>query len=147
MIYFAVWTSEPSCYERVLLATFHGHVHPHRHPTPFGNMLFLLIFGLRAEEVFKIHEYLIIYFPSGPVGNLLTLLFGPFALPSVGASGAIFGMLGACTIYVRYAFGQSIVGALMYSLFWLMMSAGHEADNLFTWAVWLWTFDRICFGF
>lgn len=95
-----------------------------------GNMLFLLIFGLRAEEMFKIHEYLLIYFLSGLAGNLLTLLFGPFAPPSVGASGAIFGMLGACTIYVRRAFGQSIVGALLYSLFWLMMSAGPEVNNL-----------------
>lgn len=41
-----------------------------------GNMLFLLMFGLRAEGLFSVEEYLIIYFLSGLAGNLLTLLFG-----------------------------------------------------------------------
>jgi rhomboid protease GluP len=95
-----------------------------------GNMIFLLIFGLRAEEIFNIHEYLLIYFLSGLAGNLLTLLFGPLAPPSVGASGAIFGMFGACTIYVRRAFGQSIIGALMYSIFWLMINIRPGVNNL-----------------
>ncbi|MGQ9624580.1 MAG: rhomboid family intramembrane serine protease [Candidatus Bathycorpusculaceae bacterium] len=95
-----------------------------------GNMFFLLIFGLRAEEMFNIQEYLLIYFLSGLAGNLLTLLFGPFAPPSAGASGAIFGMFGACTIYVRRAFGQSIVGALLYSLFWLMINVRPGVNNL-----------------
>ena len=95
-----------------------------------GNMLFLLIFGLRAEEMFSIQEYLLIYLLSGLAGNLLTLLFGPLAPPSAGASGAIFGLFGACTIYLRRTVGQSIIGALLYSLFWLMISAGPEVNNL-----------------
>src|SRR3989304_7138951 len=53
-----------------------------------GNMFFLLIFGLRAEELFNTKEYLAIYLLSGLVGNLLTLLLGPEMI-SVGASGAI----------------------------------------------------------
>ena len=57
----------------------------------FGNMLFLLIFGLRAEDMFDIKEYLMIYFVSGLSGGLLTLAFWPNVL-SVGASGAIFGV-------------------------------------------------------
>jgi rhomboid protease GluP len=92
-------------------------------------MLFLLIFGLRAEEMFNIEEYLLIYFLSGLAGNLLTLLFGPFAPPSSGTSCAIFGLFGACTIYVRRAIGQSIIGALLFSLFWLMIS-GPGGNNL-----------------
>jgi rhomboid protease GluP len=96
----------------------------------FGNMFFLLIFGLRAEELFSIQEYLLVYFSSGLAGNLLTLLFGPYVPPSAGASGAIFGMFGACTIYVRRAIGQSIIGALMYSFFLLMMSSGQYVNNL-----------------
>src|SRR3989304_7908038 len=52
----------------------------------FGNMFFLLIFGLRAEELFKVKEYLLIYFLSGLAGNALSLLFGLNAPPSVGAS-------------------------------------------------------------
>jgi rhomboid protease GluP len=87
-----------------------------------GNMLFLLIFGLRAEEVFDIQEYLLIYLLSGLAGNLLSLLFGSSAPPSAGASGAIFGMFGACVIYFRRAFGQSIVTALLYAFFLFMIN-------------------------
>ena len=94
-----------------------------------GNMIFLLIFGLRAEELFKIEEYLAVYFIPGLAGNLLTLLFGP-NMVSAGASGAIFGLFGACTIYVRRAVGQSIIGALIYSFFLLMMSTGPNVNNL-----------------
>ncbi|MEM2995442.1 MAG: rhomboid family intramembrane serine protease [Candidatus Bathyarchaeia archaeon] len=86
-----------------------------------GNMFFLLIFGLRAEELFSLHEYLAIYFLSGLAGNLLTLLLGP-SVVSAGASGAIFGLFGACVIYMRRLIGQSIMAALMYAFFLLMMS-------------------------
>ena len=95
-----------------------------------GNMFFLLIFGLRAEDLFAVHEYLLIYLLSGLAGNLLTLLFGPYAPPSAGASGAIFGLFGACTIYIRRAVGQSIIGALVFSFFLLIMSSGGNVNNL-----------------
>jgi rhomboid protease GluP len=94
-----------------------------------GNMLFLFIFGLRAEEMFDIKEYLLIYFLSGLAGNLLTLLFGP-SMVSAGASGAIFGMFGAVTVYVRRTLGQSILGALIYAFFLLVISAGLEVNIL-----------------
>lgn len=94
-----------------------------------GNMLFLFIFGLRAEEMFDIKEYLLIYFLSGLAGNLLTLLFGPYMV-SAGASGAIFGMFGAVTVYVRRTIGQSIFGALIYSFFLLVISAGFGVNIL-----------------
>jgi rhomboid protease GluP len=94
-----------------------------------GNMLFLLIFGLRTEELFKPLEYVLIYFSSGLVGNLLTLLFGP-SMVSAGASGAIFGLFGACIIYLRRAFGQSIIGALVYAFFLLMISSGQGVNNM-----------------
>jgi len=94
----------------------------------FGNMFFLLVFGLRAEELFSLREYLSIYFLSGLAGNLLTLLFGP-AMISAGASGAIFGLFGACTIYIRRAVGQSIIGALLYSFFLLTVSSGPNVNN------------------
>lgn len=94
-----------------------------------GNMFFLLIFGLKAEELFNIQEYLVIYFLGGLAGNLLTLVFGPYMI-SAGASGAIFGLFGACTIYIRRAVGRSILGALLFSFFLLMMSSGGNVNNL-----------------
>ncbi|MEM2971459.1 MAG: rhomboid family intramembrane serine protease [Candidatus Bathyarchaeia archaeon] len=94
-----------------------------------GNMFFLLIFGLRAEELFSLHEYLAIYFLSGLAGNLLTLLLG-LNVVSAGASGAIFGLFGACIIYIRRLIGQSIMVALMYAFFLLMISFGPKVNVL-----------------
>jgi rhomboid protease GluP len=96
----------------------------------FGNMFFLLIFGYRAEALFSSKEYYSIYFASGLLGNVLSLFFIPdltasgYPMSSVGASGAIFGVFGASVIYVRRAVGQSIMGALMYAFFLLMMNFG-----------------------
>jgi len=88
------------------------------------NMLFLIIFGLRAEELFTTEEYFSIYMLSGLSGSLLTLfLMSPYTL-SAGASGAIFGMYGAGIIYMRKTIGQSILGALLYAFLLLMLSTG-----------------------
>jgi len=94
-----------------------------------GNMIFLLIFGLRGEELFSLPEYLLIYLGGGLVGNLLSLVFLPLNVPSVGASGAIFAMFGAATIYARRSFSQSIIGALVYAFFLLFLSSGPGVNN------------------
>jgi rhomboid protease GluP len=93
-----------------------------------GNMLFLLIFGLRGEEMFSLPEYLGIYFIGGLAGNVLSLALGP-SLISVGASGAIFSMFGACVIYARRSVRQSILGALVYGFFLLFISAGPGVND------------------
>lgn len=100
-----------------------------------GNMLFLLIFGLRGEEIFSLPEYLAIYLVGGFMGNVLSLAFGPGTLPydpfvSVGASGAIFAMFGACIIYVRRSIRQSILGAFVYGFFLLLFSTGPGVNDL-----------------
>ena len=94
-----------------------------------GNMLFLFIFGLRGEEMFSLPEYLAIYFLGGLTGNLLSLAFLDLYIPSVGASGAIFAIFGACTIYARRAVGRSIIGALIYAFFLLLLSSGTYVNN------------------
>ncbi len=94
-----------------------------------GNMLFLLIFGLRSEEMFSLPEYLSIYFIGGLTGNLLSLILLPLDVPSVGASGAIFAMFGAAIIYARRTVSQSIIGALIYAFFLLFLSSGSGVNN------------------
>ncbi|MEM2081824.1 MAG: rhomboid family intramembrane serine protease [Candidatus Bathyarchaeia archaeon] len=94
-----------------------------------GNMLFLLIFGLRSEEMFSLTEYLLIYFLGGLTGNALSLLLLPLDVPSVGASGAIFAMFGAAIIYARRSFSQSIIGVLIYAFFLLFLSSGPGVNN------------------
>jgi rhomboid protease GluP len=96
----------------------------------FGNMLFLLIFGLRAEDMFDIEEYLAVYFLTGIAGGLLTLLLGPPDIPSIGASGAIFGVLGATLVYARRSIGQSIFGALIYAFFLFFINVGPGVNIL-----------------
>ena len=94
-----------------------------------GNMLFLLIFGLRGEEMFSLPEFLTIYFVGGLVGNLLSLSFGPYFI-SVGASGAIFAMFGASVIYDRRSVRQSILGALVYAFFLFFINTGEGVNIL-----------------
>jgi rhomboid protease GluP len=94
-----------------------------------GNMLFLLIFGLRSEEMFSLPEYLSIYFLGGLTGNLLSLLLLPLETISVGASGAIFSLFGAAIIYARRSFRQSIIGALIYAFFLLFLSSAPGVNN------------------
>ncbi|MCW4003461.1 MAG: rhomboid family intramembrane serine protease [Candidatus Bathyarchaeota archaeon] len=94
-----------------------------------GNMLFLLIFGLRGEEMFSLLEYLTIYLVGGLVGNLASLVFGPLFI-SVGASGAIFSLFGACVIYRRGHMRQSILGALVYAFFLFFISTGEGVNIL-----------------
>ena len=94
-----------------------------------GNMLFLLIFGLRGEEMFSLPEYLSIYFLGGLTGNLLSLLLLPLETISVGASGAIFSLFGAAIIYARRSFRQSIIGALIYAFFLLFLSSAPGVNN------------------
>jgi rhomboid protease GluP len=94
-----------------------------------GNMLFLLIFGLRSEEMFSLPEYLSIYFLGGLVGNLLSLVLLPPLTPSVGASGAIFALFGAATVYAKRSVSQSVIGALIYAFFLLLLSSGEGVNN------------------
>jgi rhomboid protease GluP len=94
-----------------------------------GNLMFLLIVGLRAEEMFSLPEYLGIYLIGGLAGNLLSLVFGPNFI-SVGASGALFALFGACIIYDRKKMQQSIIGALMLAAFLFIISTGENINIL-----------------
>ena len=94
-----------------------------------SNMLFLFIFGLRAEELFSTVEYYSIYFLSGLAGNLLSLLAGPNLL-SAGASGAIFGVFGANVIFLRKAVGQPIIVSLMFAFLFFILTASAGTNLL-----------------
>jgi rhomboid protease GluP len=95
-----------------------------------GNLLFLLIFGLRAEEMFSLPEYLGIYFLGGLAGNLLYLVLGPINVPAVGASGAIFAIFAAAVIYDRRSIKQSIVGAIVFTFFLFFINIGENTNLL-----------------
>ena len=81
-------------YYRLLTAAFlHGgiiHI--------FFNMSALNIIGKEVETVYGGKKFLIIYFLSALGGNIFSYLFKPTSI-SVGASGAIFGLLGAMLVF------------------------------------------------
>ena len=58
------------------------------------NMLSLYFLGSFAEVTFGRSRFLTLYLISGIAGGLAYLYFGSFNAPAVGASGAIFGLLG-----------------------------------------------------
>ena len=58
------------------------------------NMLSLYFLGSFAEVTFGRGRFLALYLTSGIAGGLAYLYFGSFNAPAVGASGAIFGLLG-----------------------------------------------------
>ncbi len=86
-----------------------------------GNMLFLLIFGLRAEELFVDSEYYLVFLVSGLAGNFLTLLY-PLEMTSAGASGAILGLFGAVLIYLRKVVERSIIGAVVFAFMFFLIT-------------------------
>jgi rhomboid protease GluP len=58
------------------------------------NMISLYFLGSFAEVSFGRGRFLALFFISGIAGGLAYLYFGSFTAPAVGASGAIFGLLG-----------------------------------------------------
>ena len=58
------------------------------------NMISLYFLGSFAEISFGRGRFFALYFISGIAGGLAYLYFGTFNAPAVGASGAIFGLLG-----------------------------------------------------
>ena len=63
------------------------------------NMLSLYFLGSFVEDAFGRGRYLALYLLSGLSGGIAYLYFGGFDAPAVGASGAIFGLLGGVLGY------------------------------------------------
>ena len=65
-----------------------------------GNMLFLWIVGDNVEEVLGGVRYLIVYLACGVMGSLAQIAAAPNSvIPTLGASGAIAGIMGAYLIW------------------------------------------------
>jgi membrane associated rhomboid family serine protease len=65
-----------------------------------GNMLYLWIVGDNVEEVLGSIRYLIVYLACGLVGSLAQIVANPDSMiPTLGASGAIAGIMGAYVIW------------------------------------------------
>jgi rhomboid protease GluP len=102
----------------------------HLHIVHLGsNLLFLLIFGIKLEDLRSSRELLTVYFLSGLVGNLLTLLWGLDYL-SVGASGAVFGVFGANLMFLRQYYRQQMRTALFIAFIFFTITIGVDTNVL-----------------
>jgi len=64
-----------------------------------GNMLFLWVFGRNIEDLMGAGRYLTFYLLCGVAAALVQIFFNPFSrVPTIGASGAIAGVMGAYVI-------------------------------------------------
>jgi len=84
------------------------------------NLFALILFGLILEKLIGTKKFLFVFFVSGVAANLISVNFYQFSL---GASGAIFGILGALTVIrprmVVWAFGLPMpifVAAILWAL-------------------------------
>ncbi len=86
------------------------------------NMIFLIIFGSKCEEIFGKVKFLIIYFTSGILSSLSILLYPPGSVIG-GASGAIFGLLGAVLIAQRKLYAHGSITSVLYALLFFIIAA------------------------
>ena len=94
-----------------------------------GNMLYLWIFGDNIEDRWGHLKYLIIYLICGIIASLAHIFFNlQSTLPSLGASGAISGVLGAYIVMfprnrIRVLFMRGIVHmpAMVVLGFWIVL--------------------------
>ena len=75
------------------------------------NMISLYVIGSQLESFFGKVKYTIIFILSGVIGNLLTLIFLQNGVITIGASGAIFGLLGAL-LYFGYHYRVYLSGVM-----------------------------------
>ena len=95
-----------------------------------SNCLFLLIFGLKAEDHLLNWQYYAVFLLSGLMGGLLTLTFGAGTL-SAGASGGVFGLLGAdITIIYQTERDKKLWIYLGIGVIFLAMTAGVNTNVL-----------------
>jgi rhomboid protease GluP len=86
------------------------------------NMFALIFFGLIDEGTYTKKQYLAIYFGSGLAGNIASLFLIPLTSITGGASGAIFGLIGAYVATERRGIGLLI--AAVYAALIFLDSAG-----------------------
>lgn len=103
-----------------------------------GNMLYLWIFGDNVEDHLGKVKYIFLYLLSGVAATFAQYVFFPdSAIPNVGASGAIAGVLGAYMLFfpgqkVNVLVGRSIVAmqSVIVIGFWFVMQLASGAGSL-----------------
>lgn len=93
------------------------------------NCYSLYAVGVAVEKIYGRCRFLVIYFIAGIFGNILSFMFS--SNPGVGASGAIFGLLGALLFFglerptlFKSSFGANIIVMIVINLFYGFSKTG-----------------------
>lgn len=117
------------------------HIH---HEHLIGNMIFLWAFGRRLEDACGHWRFLAYYLIAGIIAGLGSLYLSPphpsgWDVPSLGASGAVFGVMGAYLILFPTSRIQCLWSIGVFPLRPIIMFFGHafEEDNYkpFRWLI------------
>jgi membrane associated rhomboid family serine protease len=103
-----------------------------------GNMLYLWIFGDNVEEVLGSVRYVLVYLLCGLTGSLAQIAAAPDSLiPTLGASGAIAGVMGMYLIWFPYHRVRVLVFRLITEVpavivigLWIVMQIWYGAGSL-----------------
>jgi len=97
----------------------------------FSNMFGLLLFGAFLETYLTKISFLLLYFISGLTGNIFSLILLPLDTISLGASGCIFGLIGAAIIIIAMHKDKSILILGMMYVFLFIISSFSPGINYF----------------
>ena len=87
-----------------------------------SNMIILYLYGSLIEKNYKTYEYILIYVTSGLIGNLFSLILFPLDTISVGASGAIFGLIGSALVLAMKSSDLVVlIIGLLYLIYFLVV--------------------------
>ncbi len=83
-----------------------------------GNMLFLWVFGNNIEDRLGLVKFIIFYLLTGLAASLAHVFFNPNSIaPTIGASGAISGLMGAYIVLFPRAMVHVLVPVLLFFRF------------------------------
>ncbi len=107
-----------------------------------GNMWFLYIFGDNVEDMMGHRNYLLFYFISGLAAAAAQVFLSPTSnIPTIGASGAISGVLGAYLVMfprakivtllpIFFFFGIIDISAILFIGFWFLIQFFSGIESL-----------------
>jgi membrane associated rhomboid family serine protease len=116
------------------------------------NVYILWVLGSQLESILGKKQFIFIYFISLLGGSIASFLFSPFGTYSIGASGAIFGLMGAMLVVGRkkrldisqvavLVILNVVIGFVLSGIDWRAHLGGLAAGSLIAWvllnATWL----------
>ncbi len=86
------------------------------------NMIFLFFFGSRCEKIYGERTFFGLYIICGLFSSLVSFIYS-LGTVSAGASGAIFGVLGATLVAQRNLYSSGITTSLLYGFVFFILAA------------------------